>query len=54
MNDKKFEKKKTIKSSYVPNFSQFEDLHILGPNLPKRNMNEKNFEKINVPVKISI
>ena len=53
MNDKKFEKIK--KSTYMPNFSQFEELHILGPNLPKKNMNEKHFEKIkNIPAEISI
>ena len=37
----------------VPNFSQFEELQILGPNLPK-NMNQTNFENINIKTVISI
>ena len=37
----------------VPNFSQFKDLQIFGPNLAK-NMNKKNFEKINIKTVISI
>ena len=40
-------------STSIPNFSQFEELQILGSNLPK-NMNEKNFKKINIKTVISI
>ena len=50
MNEKDF-KKINIKieistwpSTSVQNFSQFEELQILGPNL-SQNMNEKDFEK---------
>ena len=59
MNDKTFEKiniKIEIsiqQSTSVLNFSQFEELQILGPNLHK-NMNEKNCEKINIKTVISI
>ena len=35
MNDKNL-KKLTINSTYVQNFSQFEELQILGPNLPRK------------------
>ena len=44
---------KHIATTSVPNFSQFEELQILRPTLAK-NMNEKNFEKINIKTVISI
>ena len=43
MNDENIEKI-NIK---IQHFSQFEELQVLGPNLPETNMNDKKFEKIN-------
>ena len=40
-------------STSVPNFSQFEEIQILAPRLPKK-YKEKNFEKINIKTVISI
>ena len=34
--------------------SQFKELNILGPNLPRRNMIEKDFEKLNIKIIIYI
>ena len=41
-------------STSPPNFNQFEEFKILGPNLPQKNMNEKHFEKINVKIVIGM
>ena len=55
MTDKKFEKIniKTViniqQCTPLPNFSQFEEIQIMGPNLPKKH--DKNFGKINIPYK---
>ena len=56
MNNKFLKKVEIIISIYTaaPNFSQSGKLQILGPNLFKKNMNEKNFKKINVKIIISI
>ena len=57
MNEKDFEKINikieisTWPSTSVQNFSQFEELQILGPNL-SQNMNENFFEKINIKMQI--
>ena len=59
MNEKNFEKIniKTVINIYQcarpRNFSQFEKIQIMGPNLPK-NMNDKIFSKINIKIVISI
>ena len=59
MNENNFEKinvkiELSLKqSTSVPNFSQFEELQILEPDLPK-NMNENYFEKINIKFERSI
>ena len=37
----------------VPNYSQSEELQILGQNLAQ-NINEKDFEKINIKIEITI
>ena len=58
MNEKEFGKvnikmeRSTWPSTFVRNFSQFEELQILGPNL-SQNMNGKDFEKINMKMEIS-
>ena len=36
------------------NFNQFVELHIMGPNLPPKNITDKKIEKINIKIKISI
>ena len=41
------------KCAPVPNFNQFGELQTLRPNLPK-NMNDKNFVKVNIKIEISI
>ena len=38
----------------VPNFIKFEELQILGPNLPKKNVSDKHFGKINIKVEMRI
>ena len=59
MNGKNFEKIniKTIISiqqcTPLRNFSQFDEIQITGPNLPKK-MSDKNFEKINIKILISM
>ena len=36
------------------NFSLFEELQILGPNMPKKNVNNKKFGKINIKFEMRI
>ena len=38
----------------VRNFCQLEECQILGPSLPQKAMNDKNFEKINIKFEIRI
>ena len=45
-------KKQNTKCNCLANLSQFEELQILGPKL-SQNMNEKDFEKINIKMEIS-
>ena len=45
-------KKQNTKCNCLANLSQFEELQILGPKL-SQNMNEKDFEKINIEMEIS-
>ena len=60
MTDKHFEKVniKVVISiqqfNSVRNLCYFEELHIMGPNLPPKNMNDKNFGKININFVTSI
>ena len=60
MNSKNFEKINNEieiniqQSTSIPNFSQFEELQIFGPNLPKKYTSAKNFVKINIKTVISI
>ena len=59
MNDRNFEKISIkieisiLQSISVTNFSQFEKLQVLGP-ICLKNLNEKNFEEINIKPVISI
>ena len=59
MNDRNFEKINIkieisiLQSTSVTNFSQFEELQVLGP-ICLKNLNEKNFEEINIKPVISI
>ena len=36
------------------NFSQFAEIQIMGPNLTKKNVNDKNFGKMNIKFEIRI
>ena len=60
MNQKNFEKIniKTIisiqKSTSLQNFSQFEEIQIMGPDCPKSMMSDEIFGKINFEIVISL